>query len=79
MAAIPHLYRLSFDETPTTHGTNSHAMRICDDAIGELDELLGGKFGWSRDSFGLPQTERDIARILAAVRAEARRLGHAPK
>jgi hypothetical protein len=72
--AVPHLFRLCFDEAPTGGSVNGRPIRICDEAAISLDELLGGELGVaSRLSCGVVDGSR-----LEAVRAEARRRGYAP-
>jgi HEAT repeat protein len=70
-AAIPHLFRLVFDQSRLGGTSDEQAERICDRAAETLDRLLDGRFG--RSSAG--RTE-DREALLEAMRAEAKKRGH---
>jgi len=71
-AALPHLWPLCFDETPTGNSINTRDLRLCDDAAEAIDEILQGRFEWQH-SVGF---EDRWSAALDAVRAEARARGY---
>ncbi len=71
-AALPALFRLTFDETET-NTSYGRKLRRCDQAAARIDVVLGDEFGFS-ESLSL----EDADRILVKIRAEAKRRGHEP-
>ena len=72
--ALPHLFRLCFDEVETGNSVNAHRLRACDEAAKEVDRLLGYRFGYEE---AVAYAERR-GPALEAIRAEARRRGYEP-
>ena len=73
--AIPHLFRLSFDEVVTDHQIEGDPIRVCHRAVNALAELLGRDLGFEGDGFVEIPSDEDVER----VRAEARKRGYAPE
>ncbi|MEZ6009163.1 MAG: DUF3160 domain-containing protein [Planctomycetota bacterium] len=73
-AALPHLYRMLFDERASSGSINGHENRMCDDAAEALDGIRGRRFGWAR----VRGDEERREKALEAMRAEARERGYGP-
>jgi hypothetical protein len=79
--AIPHLFRLAFEETVLRGGYSPVRIRICDEAAEALNRLLGCPFGPAWDLFGSGKDAEVRARqdeILGRILEVAARRGLAP-